>query len=70
MIEKVVSWAVQKVIEEDIDSSVTTAALLGAGLDSAAFVAAGVPSSQAVVAGAATGAGFNVYRKLRKGEKA
>lgn len=69
MIEKVVTWTVQKVIEEDIDSSVTTAALLGATLDSAAFATVGVPANAALVAGAATGAGLNICRKLRKGKE-
>lgn len=68
MIEKVVSWAVQKGME-DVDDSVTMAALLGAGLDSAAFAAMGVPPGAAIVAGAATGAGVNVYRKIRGGER-
>lgn len=63
--EKVVTWAIQKAVE-DVDGSVTMAALLGAGLDSAAFAAIGIPSGAAVAAGAATGAGFNIARKLRK----
>lgn len=65
--EKVVSWAVAKVFEEEIDNSVTTAALLGATLDAATFTAMGVPPGGAAVAGAATGVGLNVIKKIRKG---
>lgn len=66
--EKAVMWAVQKVVEDDIDDSVTMAALMGAGFDSAAFAAMGVPGAAAVVAGAVTGAGLKVAKKMRKGE--
>lgn len=68
MMEKAVMWAVQKVVEDDIDDSVTMAALMGAGLDSAAFAAMGVSSTAAVAAGAITGAGLKVAKKMRKGE--
>ena len=66
MIEKVVGWAINKVVTEEIDTSVTMAALMGAALDSAAFVALGVPNGKAVVAGAATGAGHHLYKKIKK----
>jgi hypothetical protein len=69
MIEKVVSWAIQKTVEEETGDSVTTAALLGAGLDSAAFTAIGVPGKAAVAAGAVTGAGLHVCKKIREGKK-
>jgi hypothetical protein len=65
--EKVVTWAISKAVEE-VDDSVTTAALLGAALDAATFSAIGVPTTGAVIAGAATGVGLNVARKMRKGE--
>lgn len=65
--EKVVTWAISKGVEE-IDGSVTTSALLGAALDSATFSAIGVPTTGAIVAGAVTGAGFNVARRLRRGD--
>lgn len=66
MMEKVVTWAIAKAVE-DVDDSVTTAALLGAALDAATFSAIGVPATGAVIAGAATGVGMNVARKMRKG---
>lgn len=66
--EKVVTWAIAKAVE-DIDDSVTTAALMGAALDTATFSAIGVPATGAVIAGAATGVGFNVARKMTKGKK-
>lgn len=65
MIEKVVGWAVAKVVEEEIDDSVFMAALLGVALDSAAFRAVGLPPTGAVMAGAVTGAAHNIYRKTR-----
>jgi len=68
MMEKVVTWAIAKAVE-DVDDSVTTAALLGAALDTATFSAIGVPATGAVIAGAATGVGLNVARKMMKGEK-
>lgn len=66
--EKVVTWAIAKAVE-DVDDSVTTAALMGAALDTATFSAIGVPATGAVIAGAATGVGFNVARKVTKGKK-
>lgn len=69
MMEKVVAWAVNKVVTEDIETGVTTAALMGAALDSAAFAAIGVPGTGAVVAGAATGAGHHFYKKMREGKE-
>jgi hypothetical protein len=69
MMEKVVTWAISQAVE-DIDDSVTTAALMGAALDTATFSALGVPPTGAIVAGAATGVGLNVVKKIRKGEKA
>lgn len=69
MIEKVATWAINKVVTEDIDPSLTTAALMGAALDSAAFVAMGASGTGAVVAGAVTGAGHHLYKKLKEGEK-
>lgn len=65
--EKVVTWAISKAVEE-VDDSVTTAALLGAALDAATFSAIGVPATGALIAGAATGVGVNVVRKMRKGD--
>lgn len=67
MMEKVVSWAISKTVEEEIDGSVATAALMGAALDAATFSAMGVPPGGAVVAGAVTGASLNVIKKIRKG---
>ncbi len=67
MIEKVVGWAINKVVTEDIDPSLGTATLMGAALDSAVFIALGVPSGRAIVAGAATGAGHHLYKKARGG---
>lgn len=69
MIEKVVTWAIAKVVEEEIDDSVVTGALLGAALDTAAFTAIGVTGPAAVVGGAITGASLNVIRKVRKGHE-
>lgn len=66
--EKVVTWAIAKAVE-DVDDSVTTAALMGAALDTATFSAIGVSATGAVIAGAATGVGFNVARKMTKGKK-
>lgn len=66
--EKVVTWAIAKAVE-DVDDSVTTAALMGAALDTATFSAIGIPATGAVIAGAATGVGFNVARKMTKGKK-
>lgn len=63
--EKVVTWAISRAVE-DVDDSVTTAALMGAALDAATFSALGVPGTGAVVAGAATGVGLNVARKMMK----
>lgn len=65
MMEKVVTWAIAKAVEDGIDNSVTTAALMGAALDAATFTALGVPATGAVVAGAVTGAGLNVAKKIR-----
>lgn len=67
MMEKVVTWAIARAVE-DVDDSVATAALMGAALDTATFSAIGVPATGAVIAGAATGVGLNVARKLRKDE--
>lgn len=64
--DKIVTRAIQKVAEE-ADSSVTMAALLGAGLDSAAFAAAGAPPGVATAAGAAMGAAPKIYEKIRRG---
>ena len=66
--EKVVTWAISRAVE-DVDDSVTTAALMGAALDAATFSALGVPGTGAVVAGAATGVGLNVARKMTKKEE-
>ena len=66
--EKVVTWAISRAVE-DVDDSVTTAALMGAALDAATFSALGVPGTGAVVAGAATGVGLNVARKMMKKEE-
>lgn len=66
--EKVVTWAIAKAVE-DVDDSLTTAALMGAALDTATFSAIGLPATGAVVAGAATGVGLNVVRKVWKGDK-
>lgn len=68
MMEKVVTWAIARAVE-DVDDSVTTAALMGAALDTATFSAVGVPATGAVIAGAATGVGLNVARKVMKGGK-
>lgn len=68
MMEKVVTWAISKSVEE-VDDSVVTAALLGASLDAATFSAIGVPATGAAIAGAATGVGLNVARKVMKGGK-
>lgn len=65
MIEKVVTWAIAKVVEDEIDDSLFMAVLLGVALDSAAFKTAGLPASGAVVAGATTGAVRNIYKKTR-----
>ena len=65
MMERVVTWAITKAVEEEIDDSVVMAALMGAALDTATFVALGVPPTGAVMAGAVTGAGFNVAKKIR-----
>lgn len=64
--EKVVGWAINKAVTEEIETSVTTAVLMGAALDSAAFAALGVPGTGAVVAGAATGAGHHLYKKAKE----
>lgn len=66
--EKVVTWAISRAVE-DVDDSVTTAALMGAALDAATFSAIGVPATGAIVAGAATGVGLNVARKMMKKEE-
>lgn len=66
--EKVVTWAISRAVE-DVDDSVMTAALMGAALDTATFSALGVPATGAVVAGAATGVGLNVARKMMKKEE-
>jgi hypothetical protein len=66
--EKVVTWAISRAVE-DVDDSVTTAALMGAALDTATFSALGVPATGAIVAGAATGVGLNVARKMMKKEE-
>jgi hypothetical protein len=68
MMEKVVGWAINKVVTEEIETSIATAALMGAALDSAAFTAIGVPGGTALAAGAATGAGHHLYKRIR-GEK-
>lgn len=68
MMEKVVTWAISRAVE-DVDNSLTTAALMGAALDTATFSAIGLPATGAVVAGAATGVGLNVVRRVRKGDK-
>lgn len=68
MMEKAVTWAIQQGMEE-VDPGVTTAALMGAALDSATFVAIGVPSKEAFVAGAVTGAALNIRKKLKGGKK-
>lgn len=68
MMEKVVTWAISRAVE-DVDNSLTTAALMGAALDAATFSAIGLPATGAVVAGAATGVGLNVVRRVRKGDK-
>jgi len=68
MMEKVVTWAIAKAVE-DVDDSLATAALLGAALDTATFSAIGIPATGAVVAGAVTGVGFNVARKMKKGQE-
>jgi hypothetical protein len=67
--EKAVTWAVQRVIEEDVDGSLAMAALLGATLDSATFTGIGVPPETAIVAGALTGAGLKVCKMVRGGKK-
>jgi hypothetical protein len=68
MMEKVVTWAINKAVTEDVDTGITVAALMGAALDGATFVALGVPGRTAFAAGAATGAGHHLYKKI-KGEK-
>lgn len=65
MIEKVVTWAIAKVVEEEIDDSVLMATLLGVLLDTAAFKAVGLPTSGAMAAGGATGAAHSIYKKTR-----
>lgn len=69
MIEKAIGWALQRVIEEEVDDSVTTAALLGVALDTAAFKAIGLPGASAVIAGAVSGAGPRVIKKMRAKNK-
>lgn len=69
MIEKVVGWALQKVVEDEVDDSVATAALVGVALDSAAFKAMGLPGAGAVAAGAISGAAPKVVKMLRNGGK-
>lgn len=69
MIEKVVGWALQKVVEEEVDDSVATAALVGVALDSAAFKAMGLPGTGAVVAGAVSGATPKIVKMIRNGGK-
>ena len=68
MIERVVGWAIQKVVE-DVDDSLTTAALLGVALDTAAFKAIGLPGASAIVAGAVSGAGPRAIKKMRAKSK-
>lgn len=65
MIEKVVTWAIANVIEEEIDDSVLMAALLGVLLDTAAFKTVGLPTTIAMGAGAVTGAAHSIYKKTR-----
>lgn len=69
MIEKVVGWALQKVVEDEVDDSVATAALVGVALDSAAFKAMGLPGAGAVAAGAVSGAAPKIVKMLRSGGK-
>jgi hypothetical protein len=68
MMEKIASWAIGKVVTEEVDDSVTTAALVGVALDTATFSAMGLPAKGAVAAGAATGIGTHLYKKARKGK--
>lgn len=69
MIERALGWALQRVVEDEVDDSVTTAAVMGVALDAAAFKAMGLPAAGAVAAGAASGAGPKILKKLRGKEK-
>jgi hypothetical protein len=66
MMERLVTWAITRAVEDEIDDSVAMAALMGAALDTATFAGLGVPATGAVVAGAVTGASLNVAKKIRK----
>jgi hypothetical protein len=66
VIEKVATWAIGKVVSEELDDSVATAALVGVALDSASYAAMGIPPKAAIAAGAATGMAQHAYRKSRK----
>src|ERR1044072_3898889 len=66
MMEKVVTWAIAKAVE-DVDDSVTTAALMGAALDTATFSAIGGPATGAVIAWGASGGRLKVGRTQTSG---
>lgn len=69
MIERALGWALQKVVEDEVDDSMATAAAMGVVLDTAAFKAMGLPAAGAMAAGAASGVAPKVLRKIREKHK-